>query len=74
VSSAAAFPFGVPTWTNTQRTVPVAIALISGASQHELPWGIIMAASVVVTLPLVVLVLAFQRKIISGLTVGAVKG
>lgn len=62
------------TLTNTQRTVPVAIALISGASQHELPWGIIMAASVVVTLPLVVLVLAFQRKIISGLTVGAVKG
>jgi len=62
------------TLTNTQRTVPVAIALISGASAYELPWGIIMAASVVVTLPLVVLVLVFQRKIISGLTVGAVKG
>ena len=57
-----------------QRTVPVAIALITGASQYELPWGNIMAASVIVTLPLIVLVLIFQRKIVSGLTAGAVKG
>ena len=62
------------TLTNTQRTVPVAIALISGASQYELPWGNIMAASVIVTLPVVALVLIFQRRIVSGLTAGAVKG
>lgn len=62
------------TLSNDMRTVPVAIALITGASQHELPWGNIMAASVIVTVPLVVLVLVFQRKIVSGLTAGAVKG
>ncbi|WP_137939614.1 carbohydrate ABC transporter permease [Chitinivorax sp. B] len=56
------------------RTVPVAISMISGASEHELPWGRIMAASVIVTVPLVALVLAFQRRIVSGLTAGAVKG
>ena len=59
---------------DSQRTVPVAIALISGASEFEVPWGNIMAASVIVTLPLVVLVLVFQRKIVSGLTAGGVKG
>ncbi|WP_322096785.1 carbohydrate ABC transporter permease [Pelagibius sp.] len=62
------------TLTNDQRTVPVAIALITGASEHELPWGNIMAASVIVTLPIIALVLIFQRKIVSGLTAGAVKG
>jgi trehalose/maltose transport system permease protein len=62
------------TLTNEQRTVPVAIALITGASQHELPWGNIMAASVIVTVPIVALVLVFQRRIVSGLTAGAVKG
>lgn len=62
------------TLTNNVRTVPVGIALMSGASSHELPWGNIMAASVVVTLPLVALVLIFQRRIVSGLTAGAVKG
>jgi trehalose/maltose transport system permease protein len=62
------------TLTDEARTVPVAIALISGASQHELPWGILMAASVIVTVPVVALVLVFQRRIISGLTAGAVKG
>ncbi len=60
--------------TDSQRTVPVAIAMISGRSEFEIPWGNIMAASVIVTLPLVVLVLVFQRKIVSGLTAGAVKG
>lgn len=62
------------TLTNERRTVPVAIALVSGASQFELPWGRVMAASVIVTVPLVVLVLVFQRRIVSGLTAGAVKG
>lgn len=62
------------TLSNEMRTVPVAIALISGGSQYELPWGNIMAASVIVTVPLIVLVLIFQRKIIGGLTAGAVKG
>lgn len=62
------------TSSNTTRTVPVAIALLSGASEHEIPWGLIMAASVIVTVPLIVLVLIFQRKIISGLTAGGVKG
>jgi trehalose/maltose transport system permease protein len=59
---------------NSTRTVTVAIALLSGATPHEIPWGAIMAASVIVTVPLVVLVLIFQRKIISGLTAGGVKG
>ena len=62
------------TSNNQQRTVPVAIALLSGATSFEVPWGNIMAASVIVTVPLIVLVLVFQRKIISGLTAGGVKG
>ena len=62
------------TSSNETRTVPVAIALLSGASQYEIPWGRIMAASVIVTVPLVVLVLIFQRKIVQGLTAGGVKG
>ena len=62
------------TMTHEARTVPVAIALMSGASEHELPWGLIMAASVIVTVPLIILVLVFQRRIVSGLTAGAVKG
>ncbi len=62
------------TLSNEQRTVPVAIALITGASAQELPWGNIMAASVIVTVPLVALVLVFQRRIVAGLAAGAVKG
>jgi trehalose/maltose transport system permease protein len=62
------------TSSNSTRTVPVAIALLSGATQYETPWGIIMAASVIVTIPLIVLVLIFQRKIVAGLTAGGVKG
>ncbi|MBS7701204.1 MULTISPECIES: carbohydrate ABC transporter permease [unclassified Chelatococcus] len=62
------------TLSSESRTVPVAIALLSGGSRQELPWGPIMAASVVVTLPLIILVLIFQRKIVAGLTAGAVKG
>jgi trehalose/maltose transport system permease protein len=56
------------------RTVQVAIASFSGNTGYELPWGNIMAASVLVTIPLIVLVLFFQRRIIAGLTAGAVKG
>ncbi len=60
--------------SNETRTVPVAIALLSGSSGKEVPWGEIMAASVIVTLPLVVMVLIFQRRIVAGLTAGGVKG
>ena len=62
------------TSSNEQRTVPVAIGLLSGSTQYEIPWGLLMAASVIVTVPLIILVLIFQRKIISGLTAGGVKG
>ena len=59
---------------DSERTVPVSISLISGANAFEIPWGSIMAASVIVTVPLLALVLMFQKKIVSGLTAGAVKG
>ncbi|MEK1887736.1 MAG: carbohydrate ABC transporter permease [Phyllobacterium sp.] len=69
------FLFALTFTSSTEtRTVPVTIALLSGASSHEIPWGTIMAASVIVTVPLVTLVLIFQRRIISGLTAGGVKG
>lgn len=58
----------------SQRTVPVAISNFTGASVQEIPWGPIMAASVIVTVPLIILVLIFQRKIVAGLTAGGVKG
>jgi trehalose/maltose transport system permease protein len=56
------------------RTVQPVIASFAGASSQEIPWGNIMAAAVVVTIPLIVLVLIFQRRIVDGLTAGAVKG
>lgn len=62
------------TLTANARTVPVAIALFSGEQEFEIPWGDIMAAAVVVTVPLVVLVLIFQQRLVEGLTAGAVKG
>jgi multiple sugar transport system permease protein len=62
------------TSTNDARTVPAAIAFFTGASRYELPTGAIAAASVVVTVPVIVMVLVFQRRIIAGLTAGAVKG
>lgn len=64
------------TFTNTYaaRTVQPAIASFRGNTQYDEPWGSIMAAAVVVTVPLVILVLIFQRKILAGLTAGAVKG
>jgi multiple sugar transport system permease protein len=60
------------TATKASRTVPVEISLFPGL--HEVPWGEISAASVVVTLPLILLVVLFQRRIVSGLTAGAIKG
>lgn len=62
------------TFDNSARTVPVAIGFFTGASMHENPFARIMAASVVVTVPLIVLVLVFQKRIVAGLTAGAVKG
>ena len=56
------------------RTVPVAIALFSGELAHQEPFGEIMAAAILVTVPLLVLVFIFQKKIVEGLTSGAVKG
>ncbi len=55
------------------RTIPVGIALFQGL-HGQVPWGTIMAASVTTTFPIVVLALIFQKKIIGGLTAGAVKG
>jgi len=57
-----------------RRPVPAAIAFFTGSSQFEIPLGTISAASVVVTVPLIVLVLIFQKRIVAGLTAGAVKG
>ncbi|MCS7058649.1 MAG: carbohydrate ABC transporter permease [Meiothermus sp.] len=62
------------TVSDAVRTVPPAIAFFGGATPFEIPWGSIMAASVVVTVPLVILVLVFQQRIVAGLTAGAVKG
>ena len=56
------------------KTIPVAAAQLGGASVFEIPYGPIAAATVLGTLPLVLLVLFFQRKIVQGLTAGAVKG
>lgn len=58
----------------TLKTIPVATAQLSGATQFETPYGPIAAATIVGTFPLVLLVLFFQRKIVQGLTAGAVKG
>jgi trehalose/maltose transport system permease protein len=55
-----------------RQTVPVAIALFRG--QYQIPWGQILAAAIVATLPVAVVILAFQRRIVQGLTAGAVKG
>lgn len=67
------FLFALAFTTNdASRTIPVAIVMFSG--YHTVPWGQILAAVTVVTLPVAVLVLVLQRRIISGLTAGAVKG
>ena len=62
------------TSTTASRTVPAAIAFFTGSSRFELPTGAIAAASVVVTVPVTLLILLFQRRIVAGLTAGAVKG
>ena len=62
------------TSTNNARTVPAAIAFFTGSSRFELPVGSIAAASVVVTIPIIIVILFFQRRIVAGLTAGAVKG
>ena len=54
--------------------MPAALGLFSGASKFEDPTGAIAAAAVIVTIPVIVLVLLFQRRIVAGLTNGAVKG
>jgi multiple sugar transport system permease protein len=69
------FVYGISlTSTSRARPVPAALAFFTGASQFEEPTGAISAAAVVVTVPVVILVLLFQRQIVSGLTQGAVKG
>ena len=62
------------TVTDTMKTVPVVISQFSGSTSFEQPWGSIMAGSMVVTIPLVLLVMIFQYRIVEGLTAGAVKG
>jgi trehalose/maltose transport system permease protein len=63
------------TETVDKHTVPVAIATFTGkSSSFQVPWGEIMAATIVVTIPLIVITLILQRRILAGLTAGAVKG
>jgi multiple sugar transport system permease protein len=62
------------TSTDSARTAPAAIAFFQGATQFEQPTGQIAAAAVVITIPVVIAVLLFQKRIVSGLTSGAVKG
>jgi multiple sugar transport system permease protein len=72
---AQAFRFAFSlTSTTAAQTVPAAIALFPGASQFSQPTGSIAAAAMVVTIPIIVMVLFFQRRIVAGLTAGAVKG
>ena len=67
------FFFALLILTDPERqTLPVGIALFQG--EFIMPWGEIAAASVIATLPLIILVLLFQRGIINGLSAGAVKG
>jgi multiple sugar transport system permease protein len=62
------------TSTLNSRTVPAAIAFFTGASQFQTPIGSIAAAGVVITIPIIIFVFVFQRRIVAGLTSGAVKG
>jgi multiple sugar transport system permease protein len=62
------------TSSQSARTVPAAIAFFTGSTQFEQPLGTISAASVVISIPLIILVLLFQKRIVAGLTAGAVKG
>jgi multiple sugar transport system permease protein len=62
------------TATTAARTAPAALAFFTGSSQFAVPTGSISAAAVVITIPIVIFVLLFQRRIVAGLTSGAVKG
>jgi multiple sugar transport system permease protein len=62
------------TSTEAARTVPAALAFFTGASQFDQPIAAIAAAAVLVTIPIIIMVLIFQRRIVAGLTAGAVKG
>ncbi len=62
------------TSSNSARTVPAALAFFTGESQFTAPTGNIAAAAVIVTVPIILFVLFFQRRIVAGLTAGAVKG
>ena len=62
------------TSTKAARTVPAGLSFFAGGSQFETPIGAIAAASVIVTIPIIIMVLIFQRRIVAGLTSGAVKG
>ncbi|HEU5253150.1 MAG TPA: carbohydrate ABC transporter permease [Solirubrobacterales bacterium] len=62
------------TSSDASRTVPAALAFFTGESSFTAPTGSIAAAAVVVTVPIIVFVLIFQRRIVAGLTAGAVKG
>jgi multiple sugar transport system permease protein len=62
------------TSTTAARTVPATLAFFTGASQFQQPIGVISAAAVLVTIPIIIMVLIFQRRIVAGLTAGAVKG
>jgi multiple sugar transport system permease protein len=62
------------TSTSSSQTVPPALASFTGSSQFVQPYGAISAAGIVITIPVVILVLVFQKRIVSGLTAGAVKG
>jgi multiple sugar transport system permease protein len=62
------------TSSQSARTVPAAIAFFTGSTQFEQPLGTISAASVTISIPLIILVLLFQKRIVAGLTAGAVKG
>jgi multiple sugar transport system permease protein len=62
------------TSTTKARTVPAAIGFFTGSSQFTAPTGSIAAAAVIITIPIIVFVLFFQRRIVAGLTSGAVKG
>ena len=69
------FVYGISlTSTAGARPVPAALAFFTGASQFEEPTGAISAAAIIVTIPIVIIVVLFQRQIVSGLTQGAVKG
>ena len=62
------------TSSSSARPVPAAIAFFTGSTQFEIPYGTITAASVTISVPLILLVLFFQKRIVAGLTAGAVKG